>query len=192
MKYRGSKDKPAKSYTESFQQQGNDFAEINMQVIGIVHSPYKERFDTPRQPALTEHDKAQSCEGSIILNPGFNFEQALKDLDTFSHIWVLYWMHLNRGWNPTVIPPRGPKIRRGLFATRAPHRPNSIGISVVTLKSIHNRTLTIENPDMLDGTPVLDIKPYLPYADAFPNASHGWLEEAGREPLPSTSNRTDG
>jgi len=85
-------------------------------------------------------------------------------------------MHLNQGWNPTVMPPRGSDVRRGLFSTRAPHRPNSMGLSVVKLNKVHKRNLYIEGLDMLDGTPVLDIKPYLPYADAMPDASHGWLD----------------
>jgi tRNA-Thr(GGU) m(6)t(6)A37 methyltransferase TsaA len=88
-------------------------------------------------------------------------------------------MHLNRGWNPTVIPPRGPKERRGVLATRAPHRPNSIGLSAIKLVGVKGRVLEIETLDMLDGTPVLDIKPYIPYADSLPDASHGWLDDAG-------------
>ncbi|MDX8407831.1 MAG: tRNA (N6-threonylcarbamoyladenosine(37)-N6)-methyltransferase TrmO, partial [Mariprofundaceae bacterium] len=142
-----------------------------MQAIGMVHSDYRERFAAPRQPSL---DAPQAA--TIELNKGMNFEQALSDLDGFSHIWVLYWMHLNQGWNPTVMPPRGPKQRRGLFATRAPHRPNGIGLSVVHLTSISGRILHIEGHDMLDGTPVLDITPYLPYADAIPDADAGWTQ----------------
>ena len=142
-----------------------------MQTIGIVHSPYKERFATPRQPTQNE-----AVSGRIEIYPGRNMDQALQDLDSFSHIWVIYWMHLNQGWNPTVLPPRGPKVRRGVLATRAPHRPNPIGLSVVKLVSVKKRELVIEGLDMLDGTPVLDIKPYIPYADAIPDASHGWLQ----------------
>jgi len=142
-----------------------------MSAIGVVHSPFKERFAAPRQADLDT-----PTQGTIELKGGFNFEQALSDLDTFSHIWVIYWMHLNQGWNPTVMPPRGSDVRRGLFSTRAPHRPNSMGLSVVKLNKIHKRTLYIEGLDMLDGTPVLDIKPYLPYADAIADASHGWLD----------------
>lgn len=146
---------------------------MEMQSIGVVHSLYKERFSAPRQPGLGEMTTAR-----IHLNNGMNFDQALADLEGFSYIWVIYWMHLNQGWNPTVIPPRSPKIRRGLFATRAPHRPNSIGLSAVRLKAIVGRTLYIEDHDMLDATPVLDIKPYIPFADAHPDATSGWLAEA--------------
>ncbi len=166
--------KAPKSYTDDISHTDSAALHIDMQAIGVVHSNYRERFATPRQPVL---DAAQPAE--IRLNAGLNFHQALQDLNGFSHIWVIYWMHLNQGWNPTVIPPRGPKIRRGLFATRAPHRPNSIGLSAVRLKKINGRVLHIEGHDMLDGTPVLDIKPYIPYADAIPDASSGWLDEAG-------------
>ncbi len=161
--------KPEKFYAADFHDEANARMTISMQAIGRVHSPYRERFAAPRQPSLGRPEPA--C---IELNAGMNFEQALQDLDGFSHIWVLYWMHLNRGWNPTVMPPRGPRIRRGLFATRAPHRPNSIGLSVVRLDRIEGRRLYIREHDMLDGTPVLDIKPYLAYADAHPEAGAGW------------------
>jgi len=165
--------KPAKSYTDTFDHHDSSSMRIEMQSIGVVYSPFQERFAAPRQPALGDAVPAR-----IELNGGMNFEQALKDLDSFSHLWVIYWMHLNQGWNPTVMPPRGPKVRRGLFSTRAPHRPNSIGLSAVRLNRIEGRTLYIETHDMLDGTPVLDIKPYIPYADSFPDAKSGWLEEA--------------
>lgn len=152
-------------------------ARVECEIIGHVHSPYKERFGTPRQPPVTEQtldDRAQ--EATIELVPGRNFEQALKDLDGFEYIWVLAWLHLNEGWNPQVIPPRGPKIKRGLFATRAPHRPNPIALSALRLIGIEGRTLKVRGIDLLDGTPVLDIKPYVPYSDAFPHARAGWLE----------------
>lgn len=163
-----------KTYAEDFAHAENAEMRIEMQPIGVVHSSYKERFSTPRQPSLDDPLPA-----TIELNAGMNLEQAVKDLDGFTHIWVLYWMHLNQGWNPTVIPPRGPKVRRGLFATRAPHRPNSIGLSVVRLTHVEGRILHIQGHDMLDGTPVLDIKPYLSYSDAFPDARGGWTEETG-------------
>lgn len=175
---RPRRDKPPKSYTDDFiNDSGLQQVEITMNPIGIVRSSYKERFDTPRQPALGNEVTA-----TIELVQGLNLEQATLDLEGFTHIWVIYWMHLNQGWNPTVIPPRGPKTRRGVLATRAPHRPNSIGLSVVRLLKVEGRRLTIAAHDMLDGTPVLDIKPYLPYADTAADASHGWLEEAGLVP----------
>lgn len=165
--------KAVKDYTSE-----KDKAEVASQLIslspvGVVHSPYTERFATPRQPAYAMDDKP----ATIVLNQGFNFEQALQDLETFSHIWVIYWMHLNQGWNPLVKPPRDPEQKHGVFSTRAPHRPNSIGLSVVPLKSIDGRILHIQNHDMLDGTPVLDIKPYIKEADMLPEANNGWLED---------------
>jgi len=175
--------KPVKSYTDTFDHRDSASMRIEMQSIGVVYSPFQERFAAPRQPVLGEAVPAR-----IELNAGMNFEQALQDLDSFSHLWVIYWMHLNQGWNPTVMPPRGPKVRRGLFSTRAPHRPNSIGLSAVRLNRIVGRTLYIETHDMLDGTPVLDIKPYIPFADSFPDAKSGWLDEAGiAESVPATT-----
>lgn len=165
--------KPPKTYTDDFSHADSSGLRMEMQAIGVVHSSYKERFSAPRQPSLGEVTPAR-----IQLNNGMNFDQALADLEGFSHIWIIYWMHLNQGWNPTVIPPRGPKTRRGLFATRAPHRPNSIGLSAVRLKKIEGRTLYVEGHDMLDATPVLDIKPYIPFTDAHPDATSGWLAEA--------------
>jgi len=167
--------KSPKNYTDPFLNRDESTSnQVCLNPIGIVHSPFKERYAAPRQPALGDNITA-----TIELNDGENLEQAVKDLESFSHIWVIYWMHLNRGWNPTVIPPRGPKERRGVLATRAPHRPNSIGLSAVKLNGIKGRFLEITTLDMLDGTPVLDIKPYIPYADSIPKASHGWLDDAG-------------
>src|SRR4029078_3806186 len=94
---------------------------------------------------------------------------ALGGLEAFGHIWVISWLHLNTSWNPTVIPPRGPKVRRGVLATRAPHRPNPIGLSALKLVRVQGRVLHVLGLDLLDGTPVLDVKPYVPYADAFPD-----------------------
>ena len=128
---------------------------IAMRPIGIVHSPYKERYAAPRQPA-----GEQEAEIHLLAEP--DMRQAVQDLDRFSHIWVIYWMHLNQGWNPTVIPPRQPRIRRGVLATRAPHRPNSSALSAVRLVGIEGSVLRICGLDMLAGTPVLYIKPAIP------------------------------
>ncbi|HID37768.1 MAG TPA: tRNA (N6-threonylcarbamoyladenosine(37)-N6)-methyltransferase TrmO [Ghiorsea sp.] len=146
---------------------------VQLQPIGVVSSPYKERFATPRQPAYAVGNKP----ASITLHTGFNYEQALQDLDTFSHIWVIYWMHLNQGWNPLVKPPRDKENKHGVFSTRAPHRPNSMGLSVVPLLGIQGRVLNIGNHDMLDGTPVLDIKPYIPESDCMTQANAGWIDK---------------
>ncbi|KAG5178469.1 TsaA-like domain-containing protein [Tribonema minus] len=151
-----------------------------MDTIGVVRSPYKERFGTPRQANVTAgvlEGKAQH--GQLVFSRGRNFEVALEDLDGFDYVWVISYMHLNQGWNPKVKPPRGPRVKRGLFSTRSPHRPNSIALSAVKIVSVDPKglTVTVEGLDLLDGTPILDIKPYVPYCDAFPGAKTGWLEE---------------
>jgi len=143
--------------------------------IGVVRSPLKERMDAPRQPGLPE-----SAEGTIELLPGRGYEHALDGLDAWDRIWIVFVFHKNveqeRGWKPRVLPPRSER-KRGVFATRSPHRPNPIGLSVVTLTRIEGLTLHVKGLDLLDGTPVLDIKPYVAYADAHPDARAGWLEQ---------------
>ena len=119
--------KETKDYTKQADKSDISSIGITLSPIGVVHSPYTERFATPRQPSYAVEDKPARIE----LNQGHNFEQALQDLETFSHIWVIYWMHLNQGWNPLVKPPRDREHKHGVFSTRAPHRPNSIGLSVV-------------------------------------------------------------
>lgn len=150
---------------------------LQLQPIGIVHSPFKERVDAPRQPPA-----AAGVEGSIELFSGRNFEQGLEDIQTFRFIWVVFWFHLNTTWKPKVSPPRS-GLRRGVFATRSPYRPNPIGLSVVELTSVQGLTLSVRSLDILDGTPVLDIKPYIPYSDSLPDAGSGWLE-APSDPQP--------
>lgn len=145
---------------------------LSLEPIGIISTPYADRYRAPRQPGAAE----VSAEGSIILAPGRNFEQALEDLEGFEHIWVIYWFHRNRSWKPKVLPPRGPRRKRGVFATRSPHRPNPIGLSLLRLLGVSGRVIRVGDVDLLDGTPVLDIKPYLPYAEAFPGARAGWLD----------------
>jgi tRNA-Thr(GGU) m(6)t(6)A37 methyltransferase TsaA len=102
---------------------------------------------------------------------------ALKDLNTFDYIWLITWLHLNKNWNPTVQLPRGPRIRHGTLATRAPHRPNPIGLSATRLLKVEGLWLDIEGIDLLDQTPVLDIKPYVAYCDAFPQARCGYIHD---------------
>jgi tRNA-Thr(GGU) m(6)t(6)A37 methyltransferase TsaA len=143
--------------------------------IGVIRTPYTEKPLTPRQPGVTENPP----EGVITLFPGQNFEQALEDLDGFERVWILFWFDQNEGWTPKVLPPRSGTTRRGLFATRSPHRPNAIGLSLCRLLSVSGRTVRVEDPDLLDGTPILDLKPYIPYAEAFPDAAAGWTAEAG-------------
>ena len=154
---------------------------VTARVIGVVRSPYKERFGTPRQPPVTTQvlgDRAQDAE--IHLHPGLNLDQALRDLEGFDYVWVLSWFHMNTSWRPLVRPPRGSAVKRGVFSTRSPHRPNPLGLSAVRLVGVEGRVLKVRGIDLLDGTPVLDLKPYVPYADAFPDAATGWLGEGGR------------
>jgi tRNA-Thr(GGU) m(6)t(6)A37 methyltransferase TsaA len=106
---------------------------------------------------------------------GQDFEQALLDLASFSHIWLIYGFHSAKGWKPMVLPPRGDK-KRGVFATRSPYRPNPIGISVVKLVKISGLKIHVQGTDLLDGTPIYDIKPYIPYADSISDANAGWID----------------
>jgi tRNA-Thr(GGU) m(6)t(6)A37 methyltransferase TsaA len=114
----------------------------------------------------------------IELLPGCNFEHALEELARWELIWVIFWFHLNSGWRPKVLPPRSTSGRKGVFSTRSPHRPNPIGMSVVRLERVDGLILHIRGADMLDGTPVFDLKPYVAYTDAHPDAGSGWLEDA--------------
>src|SRR5882757_9696227 len=150
---------------------------LALRPIGVVHSPFKERVDAPRQPSA-----ARGVEGTIELFSGRNFEQALEDIQGFNFIWVVFWFHLNTTWKPKVSPPRS-GLRRGVFATRSPYRPNPIGLSVVELLKVDGLTLSVQSLDILDGTPVLDLKPYIPYSDSLPEASNGWLD-APSDPQP--------
>jgi tRNA-Thr(GGU) m(6)t(6)A37 methyltransferase TsaA len=144
---------------------------IKLDPIGYVQCRFTEKADVPRQGVLGEGNQAL-----IRLLPGLNFEQALEDLKGIERIWVLFWMHEVTHWKAKVQPPRSVG-KKGVFATRSPHRPNPIGLSCVRLLSVKGLDLIIEDHDLLEGTPVLDIKPYLPYADSFPESKSGWMEE---------------
>jgi len=113
----------------------------------------------------------------IVLNKNYNFEQAIEDLNGFDYIWLIWWFNKNSTWKPKVRPPRGPSVKRGLFSTRSPHRPNPIGLTAVPLISIEKNIIYVGTNDLINETPILDIKPYLASADSFPTASLGWLEE---------------
>ena len=149
-----------------------------MQPIGVVQSPYTERYGTPRQSTLQAVPEGyQPAIAHIELFPDVVPAIALKDIGGFERIWLITWLHLNESWNPTVQPPRGPKVKRGTLASRAPHRPNPIGLSAVKLVKVEKLRLTVEGIDLLDQTPVLDIKPYISYCDAFPDAHCGYVNE---------------
>jgi tRNA-Thr(GGU) m(6)t(6)A37 methyltransferase TsaA len=144
--------------------------------IGFARTPFTDRASAPRQPCA-----ADGAAGTIELLPNRQFEHALSDLETWDYIWVIFWFHLNPGWRPKVLPPRSTK-RRGVFATRAPHRPNALGLSVLKLEAVQGLSLKVRNVDLVDGTPVLDIKPYVPFADAIASAQAGWL--GSPDPVP--------
>lgn len=148
-------------------------SKLSLEPIGYIRTDMRLKFDAPHQPN-SEAIKSNTIE----LLPGKNFEQALQDLAGFERIWLLWWFHKNSAWRPLVLPPRGAKKKRGVFATRSPHRPNGIGLTATKLISIKGRTLVVGPVDLVDGTPILDIKPYIPEVDAFPNSAIGWLGEA--------------
>jgi tRNA-Thr(GGU) m(6)t(6)A37 methyltransferase TsaA len=145
--------------------------DFRIQAIGVYRSEQKQPFEAARQP----REDARHI-GEIQLFEGQNFEQALTGLADFERIWVIFRFHENEHWKPMVRPPRGTDVKIGVFATRAPYRPNGLGLSCVRLVSITGRKLVIEGADLLDGTPVFDIKPYVAEADAFPQSRSGWLE----------------
>ncbi|WP_343529715.1 tRNA (N6-threonylcarbamoyladenosine(37)-N6)-methyltransferase TrmO [Yokenella regensburgei] len=148
--------------------------------IGVICSPYKEKFAVPRQPGLVK-----SASGELRLLPPYNQADAVRGLEGFSHLWVLFVFHqtMDGGWRPTVRPPRlGGNARMGVFATRSTFRPNPIGMSLVELKGIHCEKdqviLQLGSLDLVDGTPVVDIKPYLPFAEALPEATASYAQQS--------------
>lgn len=146
---------------------------MNVEPIGFFRGGATYKYEAPRQGVFA------GGSGVIELLPGRNFEMALRDLDGFERIWLIFVFDRNGAeWRPTTRPPvAGPGPDRiGTFASRSPYRPNPIGISCVRLVSVRGRTLEVEESDLLDGTPILDIKPYLPAADAFPDAKAGWVD----------------
>src|SRR5277367_6896961 len=148
---------------------------LNLDPIGFVRSARETKVEAARQPRAAGGEAAR-----IELLPGHNYEHALEDLERWELIWVIFWFHLNPGWRPKVLPPRSTTGRKGVFATRSPHRPNPLGMSVVRLERVEGLILHIRDSDMLDGTPVLDLKPYVAYTDAHPDAGAGWLNDAAR------------
>lgn len=148
---------------------------LHFQPIGTIYSPFKELSGMPIQPAASK-----GARGRVIVNE--EYSAGLLDLDGFSHIILLYVFHRCSGYNLQVTPFLD-TVPRGLFATRAPRRPNPIGLSVVQLESVEGNVLYISNVDILDGTPLLDIKPYVPDFDPAGIVRTGWIEKA-RETIP--------
>lgn len=161
--------------------------------IGKVSSPFKQKFTVPRQPRLLNLAK-----GVITLNKPFNDPLAVEKLSSFSHIWVLFWFHLNPEnksasaegykWQPMVKPPRlGGKEKVGVFATRSPFRPNPIGLSVYELAGVEyidqQVKIYINGVDVVDNTPVIDIKPYIPFSDSIPDACGSFATDLPHMPF---------
>lgn len=151
-------------------------ATIDVQQIGVIHSCFSEKFGIPRQPGMVPAATAE-----LELFPPFDREEVTRGLEQFSHLWVHFQFHgcVAEGWKPTVRPPwLGGAKRVGVLATRSPHRPNHLGLSVVQLKSVlrqENRvSLLLAGIDLLDGTPVIDVKPYVPYSDRIESAKCGY------------------
>jgi tRNA-Thr(GGU) m(6)t(6)A37 methyltransferase TsaA len=144
--------------------------EISYRPIGVIHSPFTDIKGMPIQPT-----GASGIRGTIEIFP--EFAEGLKDLEGFSHVILIYHFHQVREAKLVVTPFMDPQPR-GVFATRAPKRPNPIGLSIVKLLSIEQNVLHVENVDILDGTPLLDIKPYVPEFDQHPANHVGWLEQA--------------
>lgn len=159
---------------------------FELDTVGIIHTPYKEKFAVPRQPGLVSAAKAQ-----LILSPPYDEADALRGIEQFSHVWLIFAFHetMDKGWNPTVRPPRlGGNERLGVFATRSTFRPNPLGLSVAKLDGISIKNnqciLNLSGIDLVDGTPILDIKPYVPYADSLADAQAGYASDAPIADMP--------
>jgi tRNA-Thr(GGU) m(6)t(6)A37 methyltransferase TsaA len=150
-----------------------DAASLAVRPIGYLRTTFSTKVEAPRQPAASTNTP-----GVIELLPGRNLEHAIEDLTSWERIWVIFWFDRNEGWRPKVLPPRSTDGRKGVLSTRSPHRPNPLGLSVLRLERVEGLKLHVLDVDLLDGTPVLDIKPYVPYTDAFPESGSGWLQPA--------------
>lgn len=159
---------------------------FSFEQIGVIRSPYKEKFAVPRQPGLVKDGH-----GELHLLAPYNQPDALRGLEGFSHLWLLFVFHqtMEGGWRPTVRPPRlGGNARMGVFATRSTFRPNPVGMSLVEIKGIicqkESVILKLGSLDLVDGTPIIDIKPYLPFAEALPGARAGYAQHAPPADMP--------
>ena len=153
---------------------------LTLRPIGTMRTSFGTKVEAPRQPAA-----ALESTGVIELFADQNLDHAIEDLAGWERIWVIFWFDRNAGWRPKVLPPRSNSGRKGVLATRSPHRPNPLGLSVLRLERIDGLRLHVRDVDLLDGTPIFDIKPYVAYADAFPESTSGWLESRAADPAPS-------
>ncbi|RYE65209.1 MAG: tRNA (N6-threonylcarbamoyladenosine(37)-N6)-methyltransferase TrmO [Rhizobiaceae bacterium] len=154
--------------------------DFTFSAIGVVHTPFREKFGIPRQPGLVS-----AAKGVIKVLDKPDLKTALRSLEEFSHLWIVFVFHEHGGksWKPSIRPPRlGGSKKVGVLASRSPHRPNPIGLSAVSIERIDLEAtggpeIHVSGVDLLDGTPVLDLKPYIPYADSLPAANAGWASE---------------
>ena len=154
---------------------------VNIGVIARMHSDFPTKFGIPRQSGLVEE-----LESTIVFEPEFRNPDALRGIEGYSHLWIIWQFSqaVRQDWSPTVRPPRlGGNTRMGVFATRSPFRPNNLGLSCVKLIGIEETqtdgmVLRVAGADLMDGTPIFDIKPYIPYSDSFPNALGGFTDTA--------------
>ena len=152
--------------------------ELSFNIIARIHSDFPTKFGIPRQSGLVQELKSR-----IVFEPEYRDENALRGIEQFTHLWLIWNFSESKGWSPTVRPPRlGGNTRLGVFATRSPFRPNPIGLSSVRLEGVERDpklgpVLIVSCADLMDGTPILDVKPYIPYADAHPEASDGFTAQ---------------
>ena len=157
--------------------------ELQIRPIAYIRTDFPTKFGIPRQAGITGE-----LRGKIVFEPEYRVEESLRGVEGFSHLWLIWGFseNENRRWSPTVRPPRlGGNVRMGVFATRSPFRPNGLGLSCVRLLSAEKEkdlgvTLNVAGADMMDGTPIYDIKPYLPYADCIPEATGGFAPDSGK------------
>ena len=155
---------------------------VNIQVIARMHSDFATKFGIPRQSGLVEELKS-----TIVFEPEFRNPDALRGIEDFSYLWIIWQFSeaVRQGWSPTVRPPRlGGNTRMGVFATRSPFRPNNLGLSSVKLLGVehteaYGTVLHVGGADLMDGTPIFDIKPYIPYGDCHVDATGGFTDKAG-------------
>lgn len=159
---------------------------LTLSPVAITRSCFRDKFGVPRQPGLTRHAWAD-----LVIQPPYNREDAFRGLEACSHLWLTFQFHqaVRAEWRPTIRPPRlGGNRKIGVFASRSPFRPNSLGLSVVRNEGLERRgselVLRIREHDLIEGTPILDIKPYLPFADAVPDAHIQWAADPPTERLP--------
>ncbi len=154
--------------------------EVTMQVVARIHTDFKTKFGIPRQSGLV-----QALQAKIIFEEPYRDPNAVRGIEDFSHLWLIWQFSeaVRKGWSPTVKPPRlGGNTRMGVFATRSPFRPSPVGLSCVRLERVEldpelGPVLHVSGADLMDGTPILDIKPYVPYADSHPDASEGFTSQ---------------